>query len=326
MFSLPRFKLISLVLPLFFSLGASALPSNYRSAPCTKKEPDEPTYWQLAAVPNTDNMISQRMKWVMSIDDADGVLRFSRVKLRVVHMPANATSSSDRKYEYPVLDFRSGPGSQFYTFDTPGQGVYSGYFAYIDIIDFLDDEGSILASAHVDSGSTINSGGIQGIDYRRSTGKDQINMATGWELSIADNSYMFDSTTPRFQITNYATCDEHEFNNIAQGDGMSQFSVSGRSMRGTNPTIYMTSSSGTVNSNWNCNYTLEVRGLKIANNKTLLFDRKGFNPIRPNGLAWDPNKWPYFHNAYFNLRTSDGVMGNFIINDHRRSARCHGHG
>lgn len=328
MFFLRRFTLISLVLPLFFSLGASALPSNYQSAPCVKKQPDKPTYWTLKALANTEALIGQRMGWLMTIDDADGALKFDKVKLRVVHLPANATSDADRKYEYPVLEFNSGPGAQLYTLEPPIMPGYVGYYAFVDKIEFLDAAGAIVSTAHVDSGTTLNSGGVKGIDYRGSQGMNQINMATGWHHSVADNSYMFDgSYTRRFQIGNSMTCNEHRFSNIAQGSGLAEFWAGSNYIRGTAPSIYMTSSSGNVNPNWQCNYTLEVRGMRVANGQTLVFDRKGFQPIKPKGLLWEPNKWPTFHDAYFNLRTdATGATGHLTINTGTRSSKCQGHG
>lgn len=328
MFFSRRFALIPLILLLLFPLGALALPSNYHSAPCIKKQPDKPTHWTLQALPNTEALTGQRMRWLMTIADDDGVLRFSKVKFRVVHLPANATSDANRKYAYPVLDFNAGPGAQLYSLDPPIMPGYVGYFAYIDKIDFLDAAGAIVSTANVDSGTTLNSGGVVGVDYRRSQGMSQLDMTTGWHHSMADNSYMFDrSYTRRFQIGNIMTCNEHHFSHINQGSGLSEFWQGSNYMRGTDPIVFTTNSSGHVNPNWRCNYTLEVRGMRIANGQRLVFERKDFQPIKPKGLLWDPNKWPWFHDAYFNLRTNPtGAKGHLTINTGTRSSKCQGHG
>lgn len=297
MFFPQRVKLISLALPLVFSMGALALPTNYGTAPCIENNPDQPTKWTLKAVPNTKQSAGQPMTWLLTLSDADGKLKFSKVRFRVEYMAANAGSQEPNRY--PVVYFDGKPGTKYVTFSTPSQSGYEGYFASISIMDFVDDKGGIVASVAVDRAKTLNSGGIKGVDYRMENDTSQIKFATGINIDIANNSYLFNDSRSRLSINSGMTCDEHKFTET-HWRTPTEFNHDGARFSGEYG--YVTTNQS-VNADWTCNYTITINGLKVANGRSLIFERKGFHPI----AAKKPTIFHQWQNhvqaAYFNLRT-----------------------
>lgn len=309
MFLPQRVKLISLVLPLVFSVGAQALPKNYGTAQCVEKNPDQPTKWTLKAVPNIKQSTGQPMSWLLTLNDADGKLKFSKVRFRVEYMAANARRREPNGY--PVVDFNGKPGTKYVTFNTPAQSGYEGYFAYISIMDFVDDKGAIVKSVAVDKAKTLNSGGIKGVDFRMENDNSQIKFATGINIDIANNSYLFNNSHTRLSINSDMTCDEHKFTE-SYWRTPTEFNHEG--VRFSGQYGYIVTNQG-VNANWSCNYTVTINGLKVANGQSLTFERRGFHPI----AARKPTIFHQWQNhaqaAYFNLRpNSTGDKGSVTIN------------
>lgn len=300
MFFPQRSTLISLVLPLFFSMGAQALPNNYGTSHCVEHHPDQPTQWILEPLENSKQSITQPIRWMLTIRDADGELMFTKVKFKVSYMPANAKSSHDVGTAYPVLEFGHRPGSQLLTFNTPGISGYKGYFAYIEAMDFLDERNNIVKSVAVNTRDTLNASGIKGTDFRMENDGSIVKLASGMSTDIIENDYMY-SGSYRFDIRPGMTCDEHSFPN-SYWPADTGFNHNGTRFIGQYITFGLDGMG--ANSEWSCNYTVKSSGLKIAGGGMLIFERRGFRPIAATKPTIFHSWQNTYQDAYFNLKTS----------------------